>query len=207
MEVFAVENDNSTELVNFILDRYQNTTDLSVLYGFIVYSNNLGVRFDILNTEIIDDKIYAKWEITRALTTVNGPFDFCIVFIDSQNYDDISKNSKVWATNIAHSKIQSSLIGEEYAVLQEPVILQMMKIATDVMNIERDSKKNADNAINAADLAIISATSAKEEVKKAITEVSKAETLIETLIDLIDEINGESITYIDSIDAINGEVV
>lgn len=200
VETFAIENDNSTELVNFIIDRYQNETDLSTLYGFIVYSNNLGVRFDILNTELVDDKIYAKWEITRALTTVNGRFDFCIVFIDSQNYNDISQESKVWSTNIAHSKISSSLVGEDYAVPNEPIILQMMKIATDVTSIERDSKQNADKAEVEADRAALAA-------QQAIDSISMANEIIESLIELIDEINGESVTYIESIDAINGEVI
>lgn len=179
VETFAIENDNDTEQVTFILDRKQNETDLSTLYGFIVYSNALGVRFDILNTLLVDDKIYAKWKITRALTSVNGHFDFCIVFIDSQNYDDISKDSKVWATNIAHSKISSSLIGDEYAIPEEPVILQMMKIATDVTSIERDSKENAEKA--------------KEEANRAAEQAEIVSEKVTQIGNLLDVINGEVI--------------
>lgn len=193
VEILAIENDNSTEEVRFVIDRYQNGEDISKLYGFIVYSNALGCRFEALETNISDDFVYAHWIITRAVTAVNGRFDFCLTFISSQNYNDISGNTKVWATNIAHSRILSSLVGEDYAVPVEPIIIQIESIATKITSIERDSKENADRSKNEAD--------------RAAAEASRVESIIDSLIDMIDEINGESVSYIDSIDEINGEVI
>ncbi|MDO5433838.1 hypothetical protein [Eubacterium sp.] len=150
----AVENDNATETASFILDRYaESGIDLSQMSGFIVYSNALGTRFEALNTELVEDKIKANWVVTRSLTTVNGRFLFGLTFLSTENYDDLSNAEKVWSTNIAKSNITGSLVGDDYAVPEEPIILQMLQIANQVTSIERDSKENADRAEAAAERA------------------------------------------------------
>ncbi len=193
VETLAVKNDNSTETIVFILDQFQNGIDLSLLNPFIIYSNIYGVRSEVLTKKVVEEKIYIEWVLTRAVTCINGRFDFCITFISSDNYADISADVKVWSTNIAHTKISGSLAGEEYAVPEEPLILQLLKIAAGIVEAGNKSEQNARLAQQSAD--------------KAAFEAAKTEDLIESLIELIDEINGESVTYIESIDAINGEVI
>ena len=150
----AIENDNETETLNFILDNYtESGVDLSTLHGFIVYSNQLGTRFEALSMEQIGDKIQAKWVVTRALTTINGRFLFCLTFLSAATYEGLPNAEKVWSTNVAKSNISGSLVGDDYAVPEEPIILQMLQIASQVTSIERDSNANADRAEAAAERA------------------------------------------------------
>lgn len=190
----AVENDNATETACFILDRYtESGIDLSQMSGFIVYSNELGTRFEALNTNLVGDKIRASWVVTRSLTTVNGRFLFGLTFLSSAKYDDLSSAEKVWSTNIAKSNITGSLVGDDYAVPEEPIIVQMLAIASTVTAAGAEVQSNAQKA--------------QQAEKKATEEAAKTEGLINSLVDMIDTINGESVTYVDSIDAINGEVI
>lgn len=191
VDSLAVENDNSTETVVFILDKFQNGLDLSVLNPFIIYSNSYGVRSEVMKKTIVDDKIYVEWVLTRAVTCANGRFDFCITFISSDNYTDISGNTKVWSTNIAHTKISGSLVGEEYIVPVEPIITQLLAVAAGITESGNIAKENSDNALKYANSAKDSADLAVDASQKAINEITKAEGIIETLINLIDEINGE----------------
>lgn len=150
----AVENDNATETACFIIDRYtESGIDLSSMSGFIVYSNAIGTRFEALDMELVKDKIQAKWTVARSLTTINGRFLFCLTFLSADTYDGLPNAEKVWSTNVTKSNISGSLVGDDYAVPEEPIILQMLQIANQVTSIERDSKENADRAEAAAERA------------------------------------------------------
>lgn len=150
----AVENDNATETACFILDRYTDSgIDLWSMNGFIIYLNALGTRFEALDMALVGDKIQAKWIVTRTLTTINGRFSFCLTFLSADTYDGLPNAEKVWSTNVAKSNISGSLVGDDYAVPEEPIILQMMQITNQVTSIERDSKANADRAEAAAERA------------------------------------------------------
>ena len=183
----AIENDNETETLNFILDNYtESGVDLSTLYGFMVYANKLGTRTEILDMQRIGDKLHASWTVTRSLTTINGRFLFCLTFISAQDYERLSKSEKVWSTNIAKSNITGSLVGDDYAVPEEPIILKMQQIAAQVAAIERDSKENAEKAEEAASRAEDNA----EIVEQKVLEV---QVIIDSLGQTIDVINGEVI--------------
>lgn len=150
----AVENDNATETACFILDRYtESGIDLSAMNGFIVYSNELGTRFEALNTVLVEDKIQAKWVVTRTLTTINGRFSFCLTFLSAGTYEGLPSAKKVWSTNVARSNISGSLVGDDYAVPEEPIILQMLEIASQVVSQGNAVKENADRAEAAAERA------------------------------------------------------
>lgn len=203
VETLAVENDNSTETIVFVLDKFQNGMDLSLLNPFVIYSNIYGVRSEILTKRVIEEKIYIEWILTRAVTCVNGRFDFCITFISSDDYNDISSDVKVWSTNIAHTKISGSLVGEEYAVPEEPIIVQMMQIANQVTIMEQNSRENADHADAAAKK--VEATSERldsieQKLNQAERIIEEVNTKITTVDELIKSISG-------TVDQINGEVI
>lgn len=176
----AIENDNATETACFILDQYtESGIDLSQMCGFIVYSNALGTRFEALKMERAGDKILAKWVVTRSLTTVNGRFLFCLTFLSADTYDDLPGAEQVWSTNIAKSNITGSLVGDDYAVSEEPIILQMLEIANQVTSIERDSKLNAERA--------------KAEADRAAEQAELVCAKVDQIGNLLDVINGEVI--------------
>lgn len=176
----AIENDNATETANFILDRFtESGIDLWSMNGYIVYQNDLGTRFEALDMALVGDKIQARWVVTRTLTTINGRFLFCLTFLSADTYEGLPNAEKVWSTNVAKSNISGSLVGDDYAVPEEPIILQMLQIANQVTSIERDSKANADRAKNEAD---------------------RAEEQAEIVLNMVDQIGS-------LVDLINGEVI
>lgn len=177
VEMFAIENDNLTESTNFIIDRYQGDTDLNELFPFVVYRNVNGIHFEILEKTLSQDdtKIIAKWITTRAVTEVDGRFDFCITFVGSKNYTDINNGSSVWSTKISSLNVAKSLIGEDYSFTEEPVLIELMRLVTEVY----DPIEKAKNAA-------IDARIESETTLNLLKEMDK----------LIDTINGENPTNI-----------
>lgn len=218
----AVENDNATETANFILDRYtESGVDLSQMSGFIVYSNQLGTRFEALNTVLVDDKIHCKWIVTRPVTTVNGRFLFGLTFLSSAKYDDLPSAEKVWSTNIAKSNITGSLVGDDYAVPEEPIIVQMLQIASQIVSDGKASKDNAERAETALQTAETAKSSAEAAAGQVADSVAAVNEKIATAQDQIDQSNAliskaqalidQEQTLIGQLtaaaDQINGEVV
>lgn len=132
VQLFAIENDNLTEDVVFVFDRYQGSTDLSVLFGYIVYSNRLGTRAEILTTKIVGDKVYATWKIGRAVTSIPGRFDFCITFSSSSDPETIPQGTKTWSTKTNFFTVLEGLTSGEYAIPTEPIIVQMLAQVSDI---------------------------------------------------------------------------
>lgn len=183
----AVENDNATETACFILDRYtESGIDLSQMSGFIVYSNELGTRFEALNTALVGDKIQASWSVTRSLTTVNGRFLFSLTFLNTENYTELPSAEKVWSTNIAKSNITGSLVGDDYAVPEEPIILQMLEIAAGTAESGEQARQYAEAARAEADKAAEKA----DAVEQKVTDVQG---LVNQIGVMLDTINGEVI--------------
>lgn len=222
VETLAVENDNKTETANFILDRYtEGGVDLWTMNGFLVYLNDLGVRFEILDSNLVEDKIHAKWIVTRALTTVNGRFSFCLTFLNADTYDGLPNAEKVWSTNVAQSNISGSLVGENYAVPEEPIILQMLQIASQIVIDGKTSKENADRAETALQATAIAKGSAEDAAKRAsdsAVAINEKFEVVQNQIDLSQTLMNQAQALIDQeqiligqlsaiADRINGEVI
>lgn len=218
----AIENDNATETACFILDRYtESGVDLSVMSGFIVYANELGTRFEVLNMELDGDRIQAKWTVTRSLTTVNGRFLFCLTFLSADTYEGLPDAEKVWSTNIAKSNITSSLVGDDYAVPEEPIMLQMLEIAGQIVASGNAAKANADRAETAlqaaetekstaeaaAGRAEDAAVAVNEKITAAQSQIHQSQTLINLAQALIDQERVLIGQLTAKVDQINGEVV
>lgn len=218
----AVENDNATETVCFTIDRYtESGIDLSAMSGFIVYANELGARFEALNTVLVGDKLQVSWIVTRSLTTVNGRFLFSLTFLSSVNYDDLANAKKVWSTNIAKSNITGSLVGENYAVPEEPIILQMLQIASQIVIDGKTSKENADRAETALQATAIAKGSAEDAAKRAsdsAVAINEKFEVVQNQIDLSQTLMNQAQALIDQeqiligqlsaiADRINGEVI
>lgn len=191
-ETIAVENDHATETACFILDRYTDSgIDLWSMNGFIVYQNDLGTRFEVLDMALVGDKIQAKWIVTRTLTTINGRFLFGLTFLSSASYDDLPGAEKVWSTNIAKSNITGSLVGDDYAVPEEPIILKMLEIAAGAAESGKQALQYMGEAKAEADRAVGAAAAVAETAQQINAKFDTIEALIAQITDTVDQINGE----------------
>ncbi len=212
IEVFAIENDSLTQDANFILDRFQGGTDLSLLYGYIVYQNSLGTRIEPMVITIVGDKVHAKWAVSRIVTSTPGRFDFCLTFSGTGYPDQIITDSKTWSTKINHFTILESLTGEDYAIPAEPILIEMMRISSEIKSLkdnvniqfeEMFSTLMAKTQLAAGNIDIVNGNMATTNTK--MTELS---VIVNSVVGLINDINGEDFLQIDPLlDELNGGVI
>ncbi|WP_133965093.1 hypothetical protein [Eubacterium limosum] len=186
VEMFAIENDNLTDSVNFVFDRYQGDTNLFNLFPFIVYRTASKTQFEILERSLSEDlnKVIAKWTITRSITKESGRFDFCVTFVGSNEYLDMNNGSSVWSTKISSLNVAKSLVGEDFTLTDEPIMIEMMRLVTELYEPIEQAK-------NAA----VQARTASEDAFRLVQGIS----------DMIDDINGESVSNESSMSSINGK--
>ena len=197
VEVFAIENDSLTQDANFILDRFQGGTDLSLLYGYIVYQNSLGTRIEPMVLTIVGDKVHAKWAVSRIVTSTPGRFDFCLTFSGTGYPDQITTDSKTWSTKINHFTILESLTGEDYAIPAEPILIEMMRLSSEVKNLKTNINTQFEEMFSSllakSQLASSNLDTVNTNMNTTNTKATELFTTIDTIIDMINGINGGGI--------------
>ena len=212
IEVFAIENDSLTQDANFILNRYQGETDLFSLYGYIVYKNSLGTRIEPLTLSLVGDKVYAKWPVSRIVTSTPGRFDFCLTFSGSGYPDKIITDPKTWSTKINHFTILESLTGDNYAIPVEPILIEMMRISSEVKtlknNINLEFETMFSSLLAKAQLASSNIDIVNTNMTTTNTKMTEFSTIINNVVAIIDDINSEDLLQVDPLlDQINGGVI
>lgn len=212
IEIFAIENDSLTQDADFILDRYQNGTDLFSLYGYIVYKNSLGTRIEPMELTLVDNKVHAKWKVSRIVTSTPGRFDFCLTFSGSGYPDKITDDPKTWSTKINHFTILESLTGDDYAIPVEPILIEMMRISSEVKTLKTNINLQFEEMFSAL-LAKAQLASSNLEIVNTNMATTNAkmvdfQTIVNNVVALINDINGEDFLQIDPLlDTINGGVI
>jgi len=212
VEVFAIENDSLTQDANFILDRFQGGTDLSLLYGYIVYQNSLGTRIEPMTLSVVGDKVHAKWAVSRIVTSTPGRFDFCLTFSGSGYPDKITDDPKTWSTKINHFTILESLTGDDYAIPAEPILIEMMRISSEVKtlktNINLQFEEMFTSLLAKAQLASSNIDIVNTNMATTNTKMTELSVIVNSIIGLINDINGEDFLQIDPLlDELNGGVI
>ena len=168
-DVISVQDDTNTQVVEFLFDRKEVSYDLTTLNPFVLYktASDQGARFEICTKTFNDDEIRVQWTIRKPVTYAQGKLEFQVVFTDTA--DPITYVSdKRWATKIATVSIPRTLSVENYAIDPEPIVEQMMGIATQVTN-------KVDAASSSAKLASQRAEEAKASAEKAEDAARRAE--------------------------------
>ena len=211
IDIFAIENDSLTQDANFILDRIQGETDLYNLYPYIVYKNSLGTRIEPLTTSLVGDKLYVKWKVSRIVTSTSGRFDFCLTFSGTGNPDNITTDSKTWSTKINHFTILPSLTQEDYAIPVEPILIEMMRISSEVKSIKDGVNTQFETMFSGllakAALAATNLDTVNGNMATTNTGMQGLITKLNTISALIDDINSETLTLDPLVDSINGGVI
>jgi len=212
IEVFAIENDNLTQDANFILDRFQGGTDLSLLYGYIVYQNSLGTRIEPMVLTVVGDKVHAKWAVGRIVTSTPGRFDFCLTFSGTGYPDQITTDPQTWSTKINHFTILESLTGEDYAIPAEPILIEMMRISSEVKtlktNINLQFEEMFTSLLAKAQLASSNIGIVNTNMATTNTKMTELSVIVNSIVGLINDINGEDFLQIDPLlNDINGGVI
>ena len=83
--VLAVQYDNGTEFVDFVLDRTQYDEDLSDLTPLFLYENAAGGFIDTATKTVTADQIIVRWLIGKHLTNVAGELSFMLVLADCED--------------------------------------------------------------------------------------------------------------------------
>lgn len=141
----AVEKDNISETIYFIVDRYAEFMDLATTGCIISYTNSSGftrfysVPFYDIYTYAKENKMIIPWNISRNVTNVPGPIEFSIQFFKtaeeynnetnqyeitiSYSLNTLVTKSKILASlQIAEIDQETCLIPTEYEILTNRII-------------------------------------------------------------------------------------
>lgn len=194
VEVFAIENDSLTQNANFILDRYQNGTDLYSLYSYIVYQNKLGTRIEPMELTLVGDKIHAKWAVSRIVTSTPGRFDFCLTFSGTGYPDEITTDPLTWSTKINHFTVLEGLSGNDYAIPAEPILIEMMRLSSEVKslktNINIQFEEMFSSLLAKSQLSSDNLDTINTKITTTNTKLTELSGIVNGIIDLTNDING-----------------
>lgn len=176
-DIISVQDDTNTQVIEFVFDRNEVEYDLTTLNPFVLYKTTLdkGVRFEICTQTSTEDEIRVQWTIRKPVTYAQGKLEFQVVFTDTP--DPVTKVSdKRWSTKIATVTIPQTLAVENYAIDPEPIVEQMMGIASQVIGKTDLAEDLAKRAETAADTATQKATEASTSAGNAKTSETNAKT-------------------------------
>lgn len=166
-DVISVQDDTSTQIIDFVLDKNEISYDLSLLTAFIVYqpASASGARFEICKKTVEDSNIIVRWIIKKEATFSTGKLRFQLVFTDGSGPGVESAHR--WATKIVTVTIPETLTTGQYAVPTEPIIEQMMEIAASVVEAG-DKVSRAEEAAISAEEAAARAENAADSIQEAV---------------------------------------
>lgn len=98
----AVEKDNISETIYFIVDRYADFMDLATTSCIITYVNTSGftrfysVPFYDIYSYAKENKMIIPWNISRSVTDTPGPIEFTIQFFKTvQEYNSETRQNEI----------------------------------------------------------------------------------------------------------------
>ena len=126
----AVEKDNISETIYFIVDRYADYMDLSTTNCVITYTNALGITrvyivpFYDIYSYASENKMIIPWNLDAGVAEAAGTVEFALQFfkvVEQFNYEKQEKEKIIsysLNTQVAQSKVLSGIqiqdIGETY---------------------------------------------------------------------------------------------
>lgn len=157
--VLAVQYDNGTEFVDFVLDRTQYDEDLSDLTPLFLYENAAGGFIEAATKTVTDSQIIVRWLIGKHLTNVAGELSFMLVLADCTDITKWQDATRIWQTEKAKCTIPPSILATEPFDPEAPLISQLIALAaqinetigsaaqiiTDITKIKDDAQAIVDN--------------------------------------------------------------
>lgn len=157
--VLAVQYDNGTEFVDFVLDRTQYDEDLSNLTPLFLYENAAGGFIDSATKTVTEDQIIVRWLIGKHLTNVAGELSFMLVLASCEDITKWQDATRIWQTEKARCTIPPSILATEPFDPEAPLISQLIALAaqinetigsaeqiiTDITKIKDDAQAIVDN--------------------------------------------------------------
>lgn len=130
--VLAVQYDNGTEFVDFVLDRTQYDEDLSDLTPLFLYENAAGGFIDNATKTITADQIIVRWLIGKHLTNVAGELSFMLVLASCEDITQWQDATRIWQTEKARCTIPPSILATEPFDPEAPLISQLIALAAQI---------------------------------------------------------------------------
>lgn len=130
--VLAVQYDNGTEFVDFVLDRTQYDEDLSDLTPLFLYENAAGGFIDAATKTVTDSQIIVRWLIGKHLTNVAGELSFMLVLASCEDITQWQDATRIWQTEKARCTIPPSILATEPFDPEAPLISQLIALAAQI---------------------------------------------------------------------------
>lgn len=130
--VLAVQYDNGTEFVDFVLDRTQYDEDLSDLTPLFLYENAAGGFIDNATKTVTTDQIIVRWLIGKHLTNVAGELSFMLVMADCEDITKWQDATRIWQTEKAKCTIPPSILATDPFSPEVPLIAQLIAVAAQI---------------------------------------------------------------------------
>ncbi|MDO5433840.1 hypothetical protein [Eubacterium sp.] len=128
----AVQYDNGTEFVDFVLDRTQYDEDLSDLTPLFLYENAAGGFIDTATKTVTADQIIVRWLIGKHLTNVAGELSFMLVLADCEDITKWQDATRIWQTEKARCTIPPSILATKPFDPEAPLISQLIALAVQI---------------------------------------------------------------------------
>lgn len=159
--VLAVQNDNDSQILTFLMDREYDGVDRLLKTILINYWNADGEKGSsyVTNVSSVDDKIRIGWVIGNGVSKSSGTIRFNIQIMDSDDYN--------WKTLTASFDVDETIIGEypdiedQYPELIEEILNAITNIkndlttkqpiATGITNANKNVITNSEGKISFAD--------------------------------------------------------
>lgn len=153
----AVQYDNGTEFVDFVLDRTQYDEDLSDLTPLFLYENAAGGFIDSATKTVTDDQIIVRWLIGEHITNVSGNLSFMLVLASCEDITQWKNATRIWQTEKTTCIIPPSILATAPFDPQAPLIAQLIAVAAQI-----------DETIGNADKIMEDMTRIKEDAQSVV---------------------------------------